>query len=66
LEEKDGDALVPPLTRAHAKAPYALVLDELGKHKALPTDHGLHPVDAQYWPGREEVEQDTACLDARP
>jgi hypothetical protein len=23
------------LTRAHAKAPYALVLDELGKHKAL-------------------------------
>jgi hypothetical protein len=24
-----------PLTRAHAKAPYALVLDELGKHEAI-------------------------------
>jgi hypothetical protein len=55
-----------PLTRAHAKAPHALVLDELGKHKALPTDQGLHSIDVQYSPGREEVEQNTARLDARP
>jgi hypothetical protein len=45
LEEEDGEALVPHSTRARAKAPHALVLDQLGKHKALPTNQGLHSVD---------------------
>jgi hypothetical protein len=39
LEEADSDPLIPSLTRArvaHAKTPHALVLDELGKHEAVP------------------------------
>jgi hypothetical protein len=42
LEEEDSEALVPPLTRSHVKASHALVLDELGKHEALPTNQGLY------------------------
>jgi hypothetical protein len=55
-----------PLTRAHANPPHALVLDELGKYKALPTNQYLYSVNVQYRPGREEVEQDTARTGARP
>lgn len=66
LEWGDGEVNVPLSTRAHAKAPHALVLDELGKHKALPTDQGLHSVTVQYRPARVEVDQNTARLDARP
>jgi hypothetical protein len=34
-----------PYACAHAKAPHALVLDELHGHEALPTNQGLHSVD---------------------
>jgi len=37
----------PLRARAHAKAPHALGLDELGMHKALPTNQGLHSVLTQ-------------------
>ena len=36
LDEEDGEVIVPPSTHAHAKAPHALVLDELGNNKAVP------------------------------